>query len=210
MLKFNLNGITYSFTLFNGVSISINKGKENSEPLNAIPVEEVRASEKKLNDRKSLLEGWQTYEVNQLSNDLNAYLFIQKQTQSYSAWNLVVPVIQEKETNRVFQFGTGYFALEGRGGGLGNTDTLIGRLMHLSEKGIKVNIIPRVVDAELLQQFEYLDSGVKLSDLIENSIDLINYKHGKFEWIYKNFRKIVAKWENKRLENNSQTVMHLK
>lgn len=197
MLKFNLNGITNSFTLFNGVSISLNKGKEKEEPTNTVLVENAKPSEKKLNDRKSLLGGWQTYEVNQLSCDLNAYLFVQKQTQSYSAWNLVVPIIHERETNRIFQFGIGYFALEGCGGGLGNTDTLIGRLIRLSEKGIKVNLIPRVIDAELLDKFEYLDSGLKLSDLIENSIDLINYKDGKFKWIYKNYIEIVKKWESK-------------
>lgn len=47
----------------------------------------------------------------------------------------------------------------------------------------------------LLHNFEFLDSQITLNDLIENSIDLVNYREGRFEWIYKNHVEITTKYD---------------
>lgn len=41
-----------------------------------------------------------------------------------------------------------------------------------------------------LDDFQYLDSNVKIETLLENSIDLINYRKGKLDWIFKEYIRL--------------------
>ena len=195
MIKINFNfknGVDttlFSFNLIN-VSIKTSKNVDASEldrlkiPLNIEP------TEPQLIDCKTTLGGWEIERINEISSDINAYLFIEKDKDG-SAWNLVAPVIQEKDTNRIYQYRLGYFALEGCGGGLHNMKVMIYRLKKLGQQGLRVNIIPKVIANDLIHGFEYVDSGLTLCDLIEKSVDLVNYRKGSFEWIYKQYNEII-------------------
>src|SRR5690606_7222639 len=127
-------------------------------------------------------------------DDLIVYLFIQKE-RKFSTWNLVAPIILEKSTGKINQYGLGYFALQGTGGGLSNTSSILFLLKNHKNKGFKVSILPKIVDSELLGNYEYVDSGVKLSDLIENSFDLISYRKEPFDWIYKRYIELLQKYD---------------
>jgi len=193
MFKINFNnGIDTTIFPFNLINISININKNGSKtefdnlniPLNIEPTKH------QLIDNKTTLGGWEINKISHINSDINVYLFIEKE-KDRSAWNLIAPVIQEKDTNKIYQYGLEYFALEGCGGGIHNTKDMIYLLKELSRKGIQVNIIPKVVANDLIHEFEYADSGVTLSDLIEKSIDLVNYRKGSFEWIYKQYNEIM-------------------
>lgn len=47
----------------------------------------------------------------------------------------------------------------------------------------------------LLTGFEYADSGIKLSDSLEESIDLHNYRKDSFVWIYKQYQELIIKYK---------------
>lgn len=195
MININLNlgtGMDTTLFPFNLINVFINTNKniikeelENSNtPININP------PKPQLRDSKTTLSGWDIEKLNEINSDINAYLFIEKE-KDRSAWNLIGPVIHEKSTHKIYQYGLGYFALEGYGGGLHNTKDMIHLLKKLSQKGIRINIIPKVIANELIHGFEYVDSGVTLNDLIEKSIDLMNYKKGSFKWIYNKYNEII-------------------
>lgn len=192
MIKFDFSGIKNTLMSNTLLSFSFNfnrtKKDDNIVVKNDAVIEEV----KKYTDYKTTLYGDEIDVVGKINDDIIVYLFIEKEKDS-SAWNLVVPVIIEKSTNRIIQFGSGWFALEGCGGGLGNTSSLIYNLKKHIEKGYKVSILPKVVDNKLLYDYEYCDSNINLSDLLENSIDLINYRKDAFKWIYKQYQEILQK-----------------
>ena len=195
MVNLSYNGIKNTIASFNLFSISINRGKNEGE----IQLEEKEGKElhvankiPEFMDNKTTLGGWNINLVNKISDDIIVYFFIQKE-KSYSSWNLVAPVILEKSTGKIYQYGLGYFALEGCGGGLRNTKSIIYNLKRHMEKGFQVSIIPKVVDNALLRSFEYVDSGTRLSDLLEKSTDLISYRKDTFEMIYKQYQELLDK-----------------
>lgn len=192
MINFNFNGIKSTLSSFNLFNISFNKKEEIQNQVNVEfpPLE----TKKEIKDYKTLLHGSNINVIEKMNNDLTVYLFIQKDKDS-SAWNLVVPVILERVTGKITQFGQGYFALEGSGGGLGNTDMLLYFLRRHKDKGFAVSIRPMIVNNELLNGFEYVDSGVKLTDLLDNPIELMNYQKGPFKWIYNQYAELIEKYD---------------
>lgn len=192
MIKFDFGGIKNSLMSNTLLSLSFNFNR--ARKANAVVVNDdvVVEKVKKYIGYKTTLYGDEIDVVGKISDDIIVYLFIEKE-KDISAWNLVVPVIIEKSTNRITQFGSGWFALEGCGGGLGNTSSLIYNLRKHIEKGYKVSILPKVVENKLLYDYEYCDSNIKLSDLLENSIDLINYQKDVFKWIYQQYQELLQK-----------------
>ena len=197
MISINFNNIKNTLASFSIFSISINRGenKKNDEPKEEIELKIIEEKQKlRFIDYKTTLGRSGIDLIEKIDDDILVYFFIQKDKDS-SAWNLVVPVILEKSTGKINQFGQGYFALEGSGGGLSNTDSIMYHLKNHKERGYRVSIIPKVVDNKLLDDFEYVDSNVKLSNLIENSIDLINYRKNSFEWIFRKYAELMRKYK---------------
>lgn len=192
MIKFDFSGIKNTLMSNTLLSFSFNFNRAKKDEAIAVNNDVVIEEVKKYTDYKTTLYGDEIDIVGKINDDIIVYLFIEKEKDS-SAWNLVVPVIIEKSTNRIIQFGSGWFALEGCGGGLGNTSSLIYNLKKHIEKGYKVSILPKVIDNKLLYDYEYCDSNINLSDLLENSIDLINYRKDAFKWIYKQYQELLQK-----------------
>lgn len=187
MFKLEINGVKnslYSFTFFN---LSTNfKKKEKSETLNLETTKII------FKEPKTTLSTNHFDLLSKINGNVIVYLFIQKERSS-SAWNLISPIIKEKKTGKTFQFGLGYFALQGSGGGLSNTCTLFSHLRKLKDKGFQVDILPKIAETSLMSDFEYLDSRIKLQDLLDNSIDLINYRNESFSWIYQEYQRLIKK-----------------
>lgn len=122
------------------------------------------------------------------------HLSLYSKTPTSGAWNLVVPVVKGDESKRFLEFALGSFALQGCGGGLNNTDTLFYYLEKHINKGYNVTILPKVIESTYLDDFQYLDSNVKIETLLENSIDLINYRKGKLDWIFKEYIRLSNKY----------------
>ena len=199
MISLSLNGVKNTIASFNVFNFSFNRdlqktlvSDENQEMEN-----DKQFEKKKLIDYKTTLTGSSIDLIENFNDNLIIYLFIEKHKDG-SAWNLVAPIILEQSTERITQFGLGYFALEGCGGGLANTDSIFYYIKKHIQKGFKVSIQPKVVDNEILKDFEYVDSGIKLNDLIDNSLNLINYQKEEFEWIYKKYQGLIQKYN---LEN---------
>ncbi len=64
----------------------------------------------------------------------------------------------------------------------------------IKNKGFKVDIIPKVVDNSKLNNFQYVDSGIKLGDLID-STDLNAYRKDSFVWIDKQLTSLLEKYQ---------------
>lgn len=177
-----------SFTFFN-LSNNFNK-KEKSKILNLESTETIDRIN--FTESKTTLSTNQFHLIDNINDNVIVYLFIQKDKKS-SAWNLIAPIVEEKRTGKIFQFGLGYFALQGSGGGISNICSLFSHLRNLKERGFKVDILPKIADTSLINDFEYLDSGIKLQDLLNDSIDLINYRKEKFSEIYKEYIRLIEK-----------------
>lgn len=191
MFKLENNAVKnsmFSFTFFN-LSNNFNE-KEKSKILN---LESVATIEKAIyREPKTTLSTNHFDLIDKINSNVIVYLFIQKD-RSNSAWNLISPIVHEKETGKIFQFGLGYFALQGSGGGLSNISSLFSHLKKLKYSGFQVDILPKITDNSLMSDFEYLDSGIKLQDLLDNSIDLINYRNESFSWIYQEYQRQLKK-----------------
>jgi hypothetical protein len=189
---FNLEeGFGWNFISINVFNFSSSR-KKKSDFQESVECEgkEIKKTEFHFKDYKTTLGRCGIKHLNDITEDINAYLFIQKE-KHYSEWNLVTPTIYEKATGRIYQYGLGFFSLEGCGGGLNNTIDLLRKLKKLREKGIKVNIIPKVVDNDKLTAFQYVDSGMTIDQIISDSTDLINYEKGEFVHIKKTFDEIL-------------------
>lgn len=197
----SFNGIKNTIASFNLINIHLNNSSENRTVIENSPSDGNKNQEitevKEYVDYKSSLGGWSFHLISKMDGELMVYLFIQKHKNlSMSAWNLVCPIIIEKNTQKEYYFGLGCFALEGIGGGIGKTETLLKHLEKHRNKGNKVYILPKVIDNELLDSYGYLDSGLKLTDLIDNSVDLVNYQSKEFEHIYSNFLELEKSVSN--------------
>lgn len=194
ILNLNFNGIKNTLNSFNVFNVSFHKQREVSKISDNIEEKPMSSKKIKPTDHKTTLGGWNLDIIDKIKDDLIVYLFIQKE-RKFSTWNLVAPIILEKSTGKINQYGLGYFALQGTGGGLSNTSSMLFLLKNHKNKGFKVSILPKIVDSELLGNYEYVDSGVKLSDLIENSFDLISYRKEPFDWIYKQYIELLQKYD---------------
>lgn len=194
MISLNYSGIKNTLASFNILNITFNKKEKLHDSIKPdLTIEEIPAQVRKiLKDNKTLLQGSDIQVIEKMNDDLIVYLFIQKDKDS-SAWNLVVPVILERITGKITQFGQGYFSLEGSGGGLSNTDSFLYFLERHKNKGYTVSIRPLIIENDLLNGFEYVDSGVKLMDLLDDPIELIHYQKGPFKWIYKQYVELIEK-----------------
>lgn len=94
----------------------------------------------------------------------------------------------------MIQFGLGYFALQGSGSGMNNTDSLFYHAKKLKEKGYNVSIIPKVIDNKLIHDFEYFDNELTINDLDLKSIHLFNYSKGKHSSIKDEFNRLNQKY----------------
>ncbi len=190
MINFNhgIKNIIGSFTLFN-----FDFGKKEKNKLDEFPQEKIfKESVEKYEptDYKTTLGGTKISLIDKINEDLCAYLLIEK-NKEHSAWNMVILVIIGKDTGLMYQYSNGCFALEGSGGGLSNTRSILRYLKLHKNKGFDVSIIPKVVDNDLLKKFEYVDGGVYLSTILKNSIDLILYRKNEFEWIYFQYQELI-------------------
>lgn len=195
MINLNYNGIKNTIASFNLLNINIEKKVETKKTRrieNKIPENIITYNKPK--DYKTTLGGTKINLIEKMIGDLNVYLFIEKRKE-HSSWNMVVPVIVEKNTNKIYQYMNGYFALEGSGGGLSNTISIIKYLKLHTEKGYNVSIIPKVTENELLNNFKFIDSEVNLEFLIKKSTDLILYRKNEFEWIYSQYEELINEFE---------------
>ncbi|MGY0425694.1 MAG: hypothetical protein ACWIPI_02545, partial [Polaribacter sp.] len=119
MINLNYNGIKNTLSPFNlfNIFININRGVNKKCPELIIENESATPIEEKpiFKDYKTTLGGWNIDLIDKINENVIVYFFIQK-TKDSSAWNLVAPVILEKSTGKINQYGLGYFALEGSGG----------------------------------------------------------------------------------------------
>ncbi|MCC9074377.1 hypothetical protein LNQ49_22545 [Flavobacterium sp. F-65] len=72
---------------------------------------------------------------------------------------------------------------------------VVGADYKFALSAFNVFIASKIVDNALLTGFEYADSGIKLSDLLEESIDLHNYRKDSFVWIYKQYQELIIKYK---------------
>ncbi|KFF11149.1 hypothetical protein [Flavobacterium hydatis] len=191
MINLNLNGIsnTLNENNFLNVSVNLNRKKEEETVEPAIPIVIETPTFK---DRKTTLETSDIELIKKIKDDVIVYLFIQKE-KDYSAWSSIAPVIIEKGSGKTYQYRSINFALEGAGGGLSSTSSLFYYLRKHIEKGFQVLIAPKVTDNSLMKAFEYVDSGVKLNDLLDKSIDLHSYRKHSFEYIYQQYQELITK-----------------
>ncbi|UOQ67973.1 hypothetical protein [Hymenobacter volaticus] len=198
MIDFSYNGIKNTFGSFSLFNISIYAKKEQIQIQDEIKPDPLKVDIKPVfTDFKTTLGGSDVTLIEGIKDNIDVYLFIERY-KDHSSWNLVVPVISEQSTGRViYQYGLGYFALEGSGGGLSKTDSMMFYLKKHKEKGFNVSIFPMVIDNEYLNNFEYVDSGTKLNDLTHNcnATELIHYRKDSFEWIYKKYKELIKKYE---------------
>jgi len=190
----SINGVKNTLASVNLFNINLRAEKQLNNKLIETQnvVEECIKHKKVYKDYKCSLGGWSLGLIGKMEGDLIAYLFIQK-NKDESAWNLVNPIIIEKNTGKEYFFGLGYFALEG-GGGLSKTESVIRLLMEHKNKGNNVSILPKVVDNKLLEDYGYWDSNLKTNDLLSDTIDLVNYQKNEFSHIYKKYQEIIEEY----------------
>lgn len=193
MINLKLTGVSNTFASFNflNIPISINKGKEKKKIKPEIS-EPIKMPE--YTDRKSTLNGWRVDLIENINEDVILYLFIQKDVQ-YSAWNLLMPILLHRISGKIYQYDFNCFVLQGVGGGLSNTVNFFYYLRQLKQKGFQVSIVAKVTDSNLMNSFEYADSGIKLNDLIESSVDLINYRKNEFMSIYEKYQELITEFQ---------------
>lgn len=193
MINLNLNGISNTLNEINFLNFSVNLNR-NKEVKEIEPTISGIIENPTFIDRKTTLSSSEIELIDKIKDDVVVYLFIQK-NKEHSTWNLIAPIIVEKGTGKIYQYEYRNFALEGSGGGLSNTSSVFYHLKKHSEKGFQVLIAPKIVDNSLINGFEYADSGIKLNDLLDDSIDLHNYRKDSFEWIYEQYQELIAKYQ---------------
>ena len=193
MINLNYNGIKNTMASFSLLNINIGKKTENKKVVkNKIPEKIITLDKPK--DYKTTLGRTEIELIDKMIGDLSVYLFIEKEKE-HSFWNMVVPVIIEKNTNKMYQYKNGCFALEGSGGGLSNTSSIIRYLKLHTEKGYNVSIAPKIIENKLLNAFNFIDSEINLDALIEKSTDLILYRKNEFEWIYSQYEELINEFK---------------
>jgi len=191
MIHINFNGIktTLASLTFFSLNISFSNNSSEKEKFEELPEKMMKPIFK---IKKTTLCSSRVSQIQQFKDDLNVYFFVGEEKE-LNSWNLVSPILEEKSSGRITQYGLGQFALEGCGGGLNRTDSIMYQLKNQKDKGYQIHMRPLIVDNELLRNFEFIDSGTKLSDLINNSTDLDLYSKESFKWIHNQYRVMVLK-----------------
>lgn len=195
MISFNFGGAKFTGITINLFNITFNKKKNNTDehdPEKPLPLELKPIKKQKYVEYKTTLGGSHISKIGQLEGNIIVYLFIEK-TKEVSFWNLVAPVILDERTNEAYDFELGCFALQGCGGGLSNMDSMFYHVAKLQSKGYKVSVIPKIIDNELLEAYSYIDSNVKLEDLIRESNKLIECRKNEFISIQEKFEELATK-----------------
>ena len=180
MFNLDISQITNSFSIF---SFNYSTKKEIvSQKIEQIQKEEDKKSISDKRDYKTTMSGSKIELIEKLEEDIVIYLFIQKEKENGISWNLIAPIVKCLTSNTILQYGLGFFALQGSGGGLNSTNNVI-----FSPRVIKNN--------HLLKEFEYCDNNLTLDDLDKNSISLCNYLiNDTFESIYKKYNEFLERY----------------
>jgi hypothetical protein len=196
ILNINLGGIRNTLASFNFINVSFG-GKSSEEKLNKVEVNKapIPVEKRVYKDAKTVLAGSATKLIENIADDVVVYLFLGKEKQSYSAWNTLIPVVLEKSTQRIHQYGSGRFALEGSGGGLSNTTSLLHYLKLHKEKGFSVQVLPFVIDESCLHDFEYADSGIGLAELKAEATQLSLYRKREFIYIHDKLESLMIEYK---------------
>jgi hypothetical protein len=194
MFNFNISQIANSFSIFS-FNYSVKKEIE-SQKKEQIQKKEDNESVSHKRDYKTTMSGSKIELIGKLNEDIVIYLFIQKEKENGISWNLVVPIVKCLTSNTILQYGLGFFALQGSGGGLNSTNSIFISAKKLKEKGYNVIFSPRVIkNNQLLKEFEYCDNNLTLDDLDKNSIPLCNYLiNDTFESIYKKYNEFIERY----------------
>ena len=179
MFNFNISQIANSFSIF---SFNYSVKKEIESPKKEqIQKKEDNESVSDKRDYKTTMSGSKIELIGKLNEDIVIYLFIQKEKENGISWNLVVPIVKCLTSNTILQYGLGFFALQGSGGGLNSTNSIFS---------------PRVIkNNQLLKEFEYCDNNLTLDDLDKNSIPLCNYLiNDTFVSIYKKYNEFIERY----------------
>jgi hypothetical protein len=194
MFNFNISQIANSFSIFS-FNYSVKKEIE-SQKKEQIQKKEDNESVSDKRDYKTTMSGSKIELIGRLNEDIVIYLFIQKEKENGISWNLVVPIVKCLTSNTILQYGLGFFALQGSGGGLNSTNSIFISAKKLKEKGYNVIFSPRVIkNNQLLKEFEYCDNNLTLDDLDKNSIPLCNYLiNDTFISIYKKYNEFIERY----------------
>ena len=194
MFNFNISQIANSFSIFS-FNYSVKKEIE-SQKKEQIQKKEDNESVSDKRDYKTTMSGSKIELIGRLNEDIVIYLFIQKEKENGISWNLVVPIVKCLTSNTILQYGLGFFALQGSGGGLNSTNSIFISAKKLKEKGYNVIFSPRVIKKnQLLKEFEYCDNNLTLDDLDKNSIPLCNYLiNDTFISIYKKYNEFIERY----------------
>lgn len=194
MFNFNISQIANSFSIFS-FNYSVKKEIE-SQKKEQIQKKEDNESVSDKRDYKTTMSGSKIELIGRLNEDIVIYLFIQKEKENGISWNLVVPIVKCLTSNTILQYGLGFFALQGSGGGLNSTNSIFISAKKLKEKGYNVIFSPRVIkNNQLLKEFEYCDNNLTLDDLDKNSIPLCNYLiNDTFVSIYKKYNEFIERY----------------
>ena len=194
MFNFNISQIANSFSIFS-FNYSVKKEIE-SQKKEQIQKKEDNESVSDKRDYKTTMSGSKIELIGKLNEDIVIYLFIQKEKENGISWNLVAPIVKCLTSNTILQYGLGFFALQGSGGGINSTNSIFISAKRLKEKGYNVIFSPRVIkNNQLLKEFEYCDNNLTLDDLDKNSIPLCNYLiNDTFESIYKKYNEFIERY----------------
>lgn len=194
MFNFNISQIANSFSIFS-FNYSLKKEIE-SQKKEQIQKKEDNESVSDKRDYKTTMSGSKIELIGKLNEDIVIYLFIQKEKENGISWNLVAPIVKCLTSNTILQYGLGFFALQGSGGGINSTNSIFISAKRLKEKGYNVIFSPRVIkNNQLLKEFEYCDNNLTLDDLDKNSIPLCNYLiNDTFISIYKKYNEFIERY----------------
>lgn len=122
MFNLDISQITNSFSIF---SFNYSTKKEIvSQKIEQIQKEEDKKSISDKRDYKTTMSGSKIELIEKLEEDIVIYLFIQKEKENGISWNLIAPIVKCLTSNTILQYGLGFFALQGSGGGLNSTNSI--------------------------------------------------------------------------------------
>lgn len=185
MMDFNL----VSFSLFDTLTININRKAENGTPIKIEPI----LSEK---EEEPHMEEMHELSLNELhdkiteSSEAIVYLIVEKNPST--SWNLIMPVVYNTQTNHWTVF-TRNCSLQGCGGGLNNTTSILYNVRKAKRSGYNVGISARVCDNDKMKKLRTMQIGIK--DLLDSSFPLENYATNQFKEINQTYREKTIEYK---------------